>query len=149
MLVSTDTLWIKSFAEIALYLTSFSWYKHFWKKIRKFKMTAIFGKWNICKLGKARLHRYPVGQKFCGNPPSKFLFYWENSFKIKVLVYQYCSICVPYEPIFNSVFCIFFCQKFENWIWPHFWGGENLWKIGKVLCLDTLWVENFDEIALS
>ena len=27
----------------------------------------------------------------------------------------------------------------------HFWGGENFWKIAK----DTLWVENFAEIALS
>ena len=27
----------------------------------------------------------------------------------------------------------------------HFWGGENFWKIANI----TLWVENFDEIALS
>ena len=32
----------------------------------------------------------------------------------------------------------------------HFWGGENFWKITKSTMLaDTLWVENFDEIALS
>ena len=33
----------------------------------------------------------------------------------------------------------------------HFWGGENFLKIVKprVHSLDTLWVENFDEIALS
>ena len=31
----------------------------------------------------------------------------------------------------------------------HFWGGENFWKIARVLSLDTLWVENFAEIALS
>ena len=32
----------------------------------------------------------------------------------------------------------------------HFWGGENFWKIAKKKhLLDTLWVENFDEIALS
>ena len=32
----------------------------------------------------------------------------------------------------------------------HFWGGENFWKIAqRVHYLDTLWVENFDEIALS
>ena len=29
----------------------------------------------------------------------------------------------------------------------HFWGGENFLKIAKIT--DTLWVENFDEIALS
>ena len=32
----------------------------------------------------------------------------------------------------------------------HFWGGENfLGKLQRVHSLDTLWVENFDEIALS
>ena len=31
----------------------------------------------------------------------------------------------------------------------HFWGGENFLKIERLHSLDTLWVENFDEIALS
>ena len=31
----------------------------------------------------------------------------------------------------------------------HFWGGENFLKIAKSTFRDTLWVENFDEIALS
>ena len=31
----------------------------------------------------------------------------------------------------------------------HFWGGENFLKIARLHPLDTLWVENFDEIALS
>ena len=31
----------------------------------------------------------------------------------------------------------------------HFWGGENFLKLPRVRCSDTLWVENFDEIALS
>ena len=35
----------------------------------------------LLKLGKASLHRYPVGQTFCQNPTSKFLFYEENGFK--------------------------------------------------------------------
>ena len=30
-----------------------------------------------------------------------------------------------------------------------FWGGENFWKIARLHSLVTLWVENFDEIALS
>ena len=30
----------------------------------------------------------------------------------------------------------------------HFWGGENFWKLPRVHCSDTLWVENFDEMAL-
>ena len=31
----------------------------------------------------------------------------------------------------------------------HFWGGENFLKLQRLHSLDTLWVENFDEIALS
>ena len=31
----------------------------------------------------------------------------------------------------------------------HFWGGEILGKLQRLHSLDTLWVENFDEIALS
>ena len=31
----------------------------------------------------------------------------------------------------------------------HFWGGENFFKIAKSTMLRYLWVENFDEIALS
>ena len=31
----------------------------------------------------------------------------------------------------------------------HFWGGENFLKIAKNTMLKYLWVENFDEIALS
>ena len=31
----------------------------------------------------------------------------------------------------------------------HMWGGENFLKMPRVPFLDTLWVKNFDEIALS
>ena len=31
----------------------------------------------------------------------------------------------------------------------HFWGGENFLKLPRVHCSDTLWVKNFEEIALS
>ena len=31
----------------------------------------------------------------------------------------------------------------------HFWGGENFFENCRVHSLDTLWIENFDEIALS
>ena len=47
----------------------------------------------LLKLGKASLHRYPVGQKFCRNSASKFLFYEENGFKkysyISIVLYVY------------------------------------------------------------
>ena len=31
----------------------------------------------------------------------------------------------------------------------HMWEEKNFWKLPRVHCSDTLWVENFDEIALS
>ena len=57
----------------SLYLVRFSRYKHFYvlkflRKIRKFKMAAIFGEINFFfKLGIATLQRYPEGQKFSRN----------------------------------------------------------------------------------
>ena len=46
------------------------------------------------------------------------------------------------------MFC-HFCQNFENSKWPPFLGGEIFGKLQRLHFLDTLWVENFDEIALS
>ena len=46
------------------------------------------------------------------------------------------------------MFCHFW-QKFENSKWPPFLGRGKFLKIAKIAFLDTLWVENFDEIALS
>ena len=48
----------------------------------------------------------------------------------------------------NSCFAIFGKNsKIQNG--RHFWGGEIFWKLQRLHSLDTLWVENFDEIALS
>ena len=46
------------------------------------------------------------------------------------------------------MFCHFW-QKFENSKWPPFLGRGKFFKITRVQCSDTLWVENFDEITLS
>ena len=47
------------------------------------------------------------------------------------------------------MFCHFW-QKFENSKWPPFLGrGKFLENCKGLHSLDTLWVENFDEIALS
>ena len=54
----------------SLYLAGFPRYKHlyvfqFLRKIRKFKMAAIFGETNFfLKIGMDTLQRYPVSQKF-------------------------------------------------------------------------------------
>ena len=45
----------------------------------------------------------------------------------------------------NSCFAIFG----KNSKWPPFLGGEIFLKIAKITFLRSLWVENFDEIALS
>ena len=48
----------------------------------------------------------------------------------------------------NLCFAIFGkISKIQNG--RHFWGGEIFLKLQRVHSLDTLWVENFDEIALS
>ena len=38
-------------------------------------------------------------------------------------------------------------SKIQNGL--HFWGGENFWKLPIVHFSYTLWVENFDEMAVS
>ena len=50
------------------------------------------------------------------------------------------------EIVANLCFCIFW-QKFENTKWPPFLGRGNFFENWQ--CSDTLWVENFGEIALS
>ena len=46
------------------------------------------------------------------------------------------------------MFCHFW-QKFENSKWPPLLGRGKCFENCRVHSLDTLWVENFDEIALS
>ena len=46
------------------------------------------------------------------------------------------------------MFC-HFLQKFENSKWPPFLERGKFFENCRVHSLDTLWVENFDEIALS
>ena len=107
------------------------------KKIKN--SNAIF--WQVkylLKLGKASFHRYPVGQKFCRNPTSKFLFY-ANGFK----KYSYINIVLyVYLMSLYFQFCVLnFLSKIRKLnITPQFWGRENFLKIGK---------SSFDEIALS
>ena len=48
----------------------------------------------------------------------------------------------------NLCFAIF-GKNSKNENGRHFWGGEIFFENCRVHSLDTLWVENFDEIALS
>ena len=50
----------------------------------------------------------------------------------------------------EAILCFaIFGKNSKNQNGRHFWGGENFFKLQRVHSLDTLWVENFDEIALS
>ena len=95
----------------SLYLARFSRYKHFCvlqflRKIRKFKMAAIFGKIKFfLKIGMATLQRYPVGQKFRRNH----------------------SIQQGFRDISIFMFCNF-CEKFENSKWPPFLARQNFFE---------------------
>ena len=50
----------------------------------------------------------------------------------------------------EAILCFaIFGKNSKNQNGRHFWGGENFFKLQRVHSLDNLWVENFDEIALS
>ena len=102
----------------------------------------------MLKLGKASLHRYPVGQKCGFQKVLVYQYFWRVKYMLKlgkaslhrypvgqkcgfqkVLIYQYCSICVPYEPTFLILWFAFFVKNLKIEYDPHFWGGENYSKI--------------------
>ena len=127
----SDTLWVENFDEIALSHTVKEIEANlcfaFLAKIRKFKMATIFGEGKI--FGKLqRLHSLDA-------------LWVENFAEISL------SRTVK-EIEANLCFAIFGKNsKIQNC--RHFWGGENFGKLQRLHSLDTLWVENFDEIALS
>ena len=99
----------------------------FLAKIRKFKMAAIFGEGKIF----GKLQRVQCSDTL-----------WVENFDEIAL-----SGTVK-EIEGNLCFAIFGKNsKIQNG--RHFWGGENFGKLQRLHSLDTLWVENFDEIALS
>ena len=102
---------------------------------------------SLLKLGKVCLHRYPMGQKFCRNPTSKFLFYEENGFK----EYSHISIVLyVYLMSLYFQFCVLhFSLKIQKLNMTPIFGEEKICgKLERVLCLDTLRAENFNEITL-
>ena len=127
---SLDTLWVENYDEITRSRTV--------KEIEANSCFAIFGKnskiqngrhfWggeNLLKIAKSTKLRYPVGWKF-----------WRNR-SIMVMEIE-ANLC-----------CAIFGKNSKNQNGRHFWGGEIFWKLPRLHSLDTLWVENFDEIALS
>ena len=97
----------------SLHLVRFSRYKHFYvlqflRKIRKFKMAAIFIETNFfLKIGIATLQTYPVGQKFRRN---RSIYYGFRDTSI----FMFCNFCEKFE---NSKWLPFLARQkfFENW----------------------------------
>ena len=127
----SDTLWVENFDEIALSRTV--------KEIEANLCFAIFGKnskiqngrhfWggeNFLKIAKSTMLRYPVGENFDEIALSRTVKEIEA----------------------NLCFAIF-GKNSKNQNGRHFWGGEIFLQTAKITSLDTLWVENFDKIALS
>ena len=85
--------------------TSIFVFCNFCKKFENSKRRHFWEVKYSLKLGKARLHRYPVGQKFCPN----------------------CSILHGFRDTSIFVFCNF-CKKFENSKWLPFLAGQNIFE---------------------
>ena len=141
-------------------------------------MAAIFGEGKFFgKLQKIAFFKYPVGRKFRRNALSRtvkeieanlcFAIFGKNSkiqnghhfWKITKIAFLKYPVGRKFrrnalsrtvkEIEANLCFAIFGKNsKIQNG--RHFWGGEIFLENYKILhSLDTLWVENFDEIALS
>ena len=128
---SLDTLWVENFDEIALSRTV--------KEIEANLSFAIFDKNSKIQNGR----HFGEGKIFWKLQRVHSLdTLWVENFDEIAL-----SRTVK-EMEANLCFAIFGKNsKIQNG--RHFWGGENFLKIESVHSLDTLWVEFFDEIALS
>ena len=93
---------------------------------RKLNDRYFWGGENFLKIAKTTFLRHPVSRKFRRNR----------------------SISHGSGDRSKFVFCHFW-QKFEHSKWPPFLGSGKFFENCRVHFSDTLWVENFDEIALS
>ena len=99
---------------------------HFWQKFENSKWPPFLGRGKFFKNYQEYNAQIPCGSKILSTVLSR---------TVK-------------EILANLCFAIFGKNsKIQNG--RHFWGGENFFKLPRVQCSDTLWVENFDEIALS
>ena len=126
----SDTLWVKNFDEITLC--------HTVKEIEANSCFAIFGKNSKIQNGR----HFWGGENFWKLPRV------HCSDTLWVENFDEIALCHTVKEIeANSCFAIFWeNSKIQNG--RHVWGGENFLKLPRVHCSDTLWVENFDKIAL-
>ena len=128
----SDTLWVESMDEIALSrmvkeIEANFVFCHFWQKFENSKWPPFLGRrkffWKLL-----RVH------------------FWDN---LWVENFDEIALSRTVKEI-EAILCFAIFgknSKIQNGC--HFGGGENILKLPRVHCLDTLWVENFDEIALS
>ena len=124
---SLDTLWVENFDEIALSRTV--------KEIEPNLCFAIFGQ----NFENSKWPPFLGRGKFFERLHSLDTLWVENFDEIALS-----RTVKEIEP--NLCFAIF-GQNFENSKWPPFLGRGKFFE--RLHSLDTLWVENFDEIALS
>ena len=120
---SLDTLWVENFDEIALSRTV--------KEIEANLCFAIFGKNSKIQNGR----HFWGGEIFLKIAKSTFLWYPVGR-KFRRNRKQICVL-----PFLAKI------RKFK--MAAIFGEGKIFWKLQRLHSLDTLWVENFDEIALS
>ena len=123
-----DTLWVENFTEITLFCTVKAnlCFSILGKNLKIQNGRHMWGGENFLKIAKSTFLRYPVGRKF-----------WRNR-----------SRCMVKE--IEAILCFAILgknSKIQNG--RHMWEEEIFWKLQRVHCSDTLWVENFDEIPLS
>ena len=84
---------------------------------------------------------------FAEIPLVNVLFYEENGFK------KYSFISIVLYAFFMSLyfqFCVsHILSKIRQLNITPIFGEEKIWGNWRVVCLDTLWIENFDKITLS
>ena len=130
-LVFTDTLWVKYFAQIALSCTVFETQAFlcfaFFKKIWKFKMAVIFGKWHI----RWKLERLVFTDTL-----------WVKYFA------QIALSCTVFKT--QAFLCFAFLKKIWKFKMAVIFGKWHIrWKLERLVFTDTLWVKYFAQIVLS
>ena len=124
-----DTLWVKNFNEIALSGTV--------KEIEEILCFSIFGKNSKWPPLLGRGNFFENWQEYIPKIPCGSKILTKSLYLARLRRYKQ--------------FCVFpFLAKIRKFkMAAIFWKGKFFWKLARLHCLDTLWVENFDEIALS
>ena len=126
---SCYSLWVENFDEIAL--------SHTVKEIEAILCFSIFGENSKIQNGR----HFWGGENFLKINNNSCYSLWVENFDEIALSHTVKEI--------EAILCFsIFGENSKIQNGRHFWGGENFLKINNNSCY-SLWVENFDEIALS